>query len=34
MSEKVIAQLCEQWQNTACKGMGEDRRKVCVNDKV
>lgn len=23
MSEKVIAQLCEQWQNTACKGMGD-----------
>jgi len=23
MSEKVIAELCGQWQNTACKGMGD-----------
>ena len=23
MNEKAIAQLCEQWQNTACKGMGD-----------
>ena len=23
MNEKTIAQLCEQWQNTACKGMGD-----------